>query len=1006
MALRSRPDFEGITRRTPYDKNSGDGRGHVAISGGPQSEERGVNDLLRRAKGFAGACRWAAALLAAAGAALVLAPTAQAGTVPSGFQDNVVLSGLNQPTVFSFAPDGRVFVAEKSGLIKLFDGLGDTTPTTFADLRTEVHNFMDRGILGMTLDPQFPLRPYLYVLYTRDAVPGGNSPKWGQAGQSSDPCPNSTGNPDDGCLVTGRLVRLTVNGNVMSANLPLLTDWCQQYPSHSVGDLAFGPDGELYLSGGDGANYVFVDYGQTGSPTPNPCGDPPNPAGTALSAPTAEGGALRSQDARTTTDPTGLNGAVLRVDPDSAAGLTGNPFYSSTDANQRRIDAFGFRNPFRIAFRPGTDELWVGDVGWNKKEEINRIVDANDATAENFGWPCYEGPNKQPGYDGANLNLCESLYSGPSSGRVAPYYSYDHADDVVPGESCVEGSGAISALAFYQTGPFPDSYDGALFFGDYARSCIWVMLPGAGGLPDPTKIQTFDTGITPVDIEVTPQGELFYADIAEGTIRRISYPSGNSPPNAVATATPSNGAAPLTTTLSASGSSDPNGDTPLIYAWDLDEDGQFDDSTQVSVQRTYTQPGTYYPAVRVSDPGGASDTDSVQVQANNTPPSAQIDTPTVSDQWAVGDLIQFSGSATDAQQSTLPDTAFDWRIVLNHCPSSCHEHVVEEPSDTTGGHFYAPNHDYPAHLTVELTVTDAGGLTDTESVAIYPRTVQLTFNSVPTGLQLAVGSSQSTTPFTRTVIEGSQDSVGAPSPQTLGGQTYDFQSWSDGGDASHNIVAPQNRTFTATYGEVTPPAAPMITDTDPDSPADDTEPEVKGITGAGSPTEVSLYTNSDCSGVPAATGTPGLFADPGFTVTVPPDSTTEFSALASDAAGNDSACSLPRSYTEVSSFLGLFPSPVLGESGASCAGMAPTIVGTKGNDQLAGTKRADVIEGLGGRDRLIGRGGKDRLCGGAGADVLEGGRGRDVLKGGPGSDRCVGGPGTDQAPRCERSKDL
>jgi hypothetical protein len=168
--------------------------------------------------------RWAVAG-AAVLAMLLAAPAASASNLPSGFDDSVVFSGFDEPTAVTLAPDGRFFVAEKSGLIKIFDGIGDTTPTTFADLRTEVHNFIDRGLLGMRLDPQFPSRPYLYVLYTRDAVPGGNSPRWGQAGQSSDPCSNSTGDDTDACLVTGRLSRLNVSANTMSAKADLINDW-------------------------------------------------------------------------------------------------------------------------------------------------------------------------------------------------------------------------------------------------------------------------------------------------------------------------------------------------------------------------------------------------------------------------------------------------------------------------------------------------------------------------------------------------------------------------------------------------------------------------------------------------------------------------------------------------------------------------------------------------------------------------------------------------------------
>ena len=104
--------------------------------------------------------------------ALVLAAPARTATLPPGFQESTVFSGLTNPTVVRFSPDGRVFVAEKSGLIKVFDGLADPTPTVFADLSTNVHNFWDRGLLGFALDPGFPATPYVYVLYAHDAAIG------------------------------------------------------------------------------------------------------------------------------------------------------------------------------------------------------------------------------------------------------------------------------------------------------------------------------------------------------------------------------------------------------------------------------------------------------------------------------------------------------------------------------------------------------------------------------------------------------------------------------------------------------------------------------------------------------------------------------------------------------------------------------------------------------------------------------------------------------------------
>ena len=185
------------------------------------------------------------ALVATAIALLALALPAGAGAEPtltSGFQDEVVFDGLEQPTNFRFAPDGRVFVAEKPGRIKVFDSLADPTPTVFADLRGDVYDNGDRGLLGIELDPEFESgRPYVYALYTWDHVLGEawdpTDPKYGVPNDSGDPsCPSQ--NSSGSCLVSGRLVRLTENplspGHALEeGGLPkedeLLQGWCQQF---------------------------------------------------------------------------------------------------------------------------------------------------------------------------------------------------------------------------------------------------------------------------------------------------------------------------------------------------------------------------------------------------------------------------------------------------------------------------------------------------------------------------------------------------------------------------------------------------------------------------------------------------------------------------------------------------------------------------------------------------------------------------------------------------------
>ena len=132
-----------------------------------------------------------AAILVALTALFVARSSIADAAPPIGFQETIVFSGLTNPTVVRFAPDGRVFVAEKSGVIKVFDGLTDTTPTTFADLRTNVYNFWDRGLLGLALDPNFPdVAVRVRALHVRQGSEQATVPRWGTPGVDVRPLPH------------------------------------------------------------------------------------------------------------------------------------------------------------------------------------------------------------------------------------------------------------------------------------------------------------------------------------------------------------------------------------------------------------------------------------------------------------------------------------------------------------------------------------------------------------------------------------------------------------------------------------------------------------------------------------------------------------------------------------------------------------------------------------------------------------------------------------------------
>jgi glucose/arabinose dehydrogenase len=743
--------------------------------------------------------------------ALLLHPSAQT-TLPAGFQDAIVLVGLEQPTAVRFSPDGRVFVAEKSGLIRVFSSLTDPQSRVFADLRTEVHNFWDRGLLGLALDPHFPATPYVYVLYTRDAAIGGTPPRWGVAGQTSDGCPAPPGATDDGCVVSGRLARLTASGDVaIGRPLVLVDGWFQQYPSHSIGSVAFGADGALYASGGDGASWQFVDFGQKGIPT-NPGGDPPVAVGGIQTAPAAQGGALRSQDLRTSGDPIGLDGSMIRVDPRTGAAMRDNPLAANADLNARRIVAYGLRNPFRFAIRPGTNEVWVGDVGQSLWEEIDRIVDPR-AGVSNFGWPCYEGGARQPGWDAANVTICKSLYA-QAGAVVAPFFQYRQGAAIRAGEPCASAGGAISGLAFYQGGAYPAQYNGALFFSDYTRRCIWTMMSGAGGVPDNTKIATFlSSAAAPVELQIGPGGDLFYVDLDGGTVHRVQYLPGNQPPHVVATATPDAGRAPLTVLFDASASFDPEHAGPLTFSWDLDANGIFGEATSSRPSRTYTANGTYAVGLRATDAAGMIGTATVNVVVGNTRPSAFIDAPASTLRWAVGDTMAFAGHAKDPESGALAAPSFLWSLILHHCSSaaSCHQHPIQDFRGVSSGSFVAPDHDSPSYLELRLMVTDPGGLTGVTSARLDSQTVALTLDSTPRGLQLAAAGVTVTTPGSVTALVGSAITVSAPTPQVLAGVGYAFTSWADGGAPTRIVkTTAAARTFTAAFSRTAVNVPPDI----------------------------------------------------------------------------------------------------------------------------------------------------------------------------------------------------
>ena len=780
-------------------------------------------------------------------ALVALAVPAQAAAEPAllpGFQDEVVFEGLEQPTNFRFAPDGRVFVAEKPGRIKVFDSLADTTPTVFADLRMDVYDNGDRGLLGLALDPDFATNGRVYALYTWDHVLGTpwdpEDPEYGDPGVSGDAnCPDQ--NSSSSCLVSGRLVALEEDSGdpghaVMEGGLPkeepLLEGWCQQFSSHSVGELQFGPEGALYVSGGDGAAYESIaDWGQlpvSGGSGPNPCGDPNKPAGTTPSPISeSQGGALRSQNLKL------LNGAILRIDPDSGEAWPDNPEAGDADENTASTVAKGFRNPFRFTFDPQTGEIYSGNVGSSEIEEIDRFAAAPDEIY-NSGWPCYEGIERHFQFKTLGLNVCNALYQAEDAGEPKtsePFFNYSHSQTVIPNDECpFEAGSAISGLSFYEGSQFgqEDKYKGALFFADAVRGCIWVMLEGGDGKPDPATTQRFmreGSVYSGVKIAEGPGGYLYYASLfseegkGEGAIHRIAYRP-NSPVARVEAKPPYglyDGSGEFKTTVDASKSSDPNGD-PLSFEWDLDEDGVYEIGGS-----TETQALTYKKAeqltregegkspnrvvtVRVEDDEDLSSVARITIYPGDKPPTVTIEKPTSAQTWKVGDLVKLEGTGFDFEGAKIESPRpYYWETRMAHCPdpsnpSACHEHPLQTFSGIRRPELIAPQHDYPSYMKILLRVSDERGLQGTATLDFQPQTVQLSLASDPPGIELLAANTEATSPFTVPAILGSEIQLSAPPTAVVGGVTYAFSKWSDGGPREHPIlVSSSQAAYTASY---------------------------------------------------------------------------------------------------------------------------------------------------------------------------------------------------------------
>jgi glucose/arabinose dehydrogenase len=349
-----------------------------------------------------------------------------------------IISGLNQPVYVTHAGDrsGRLFIVEQPGRIFIYQN-GSLLQRPFLDIRSRISSGGERGLLSVAFHPLFEQNRRFFVDYTRSG---------------------------DGATVIAEYKTSEADPNLSDLSERILLVIPQPFANHNGGQLQFGPDGFLYIGMGDGGSG----------------GDPQN----------------NGQNNES------LLGKILRIDVDKGQPYSSpvdNPFFGSIPGRDE-IYATGFRNPWRFSFDPFTGELYAGDVGQNKLEEVDIVVKGG-----NYGWRTMEGSQCFNPASGCNRN-----------GLILPITEYGR--DV----------GCSITGGYVYRGMLSPALEGVYIYGDF---CTGIILGYRAGV----SMVLLRSGKSISSFGRDEQGELYAIDY-QGTISRIIGPSVSSdttPPTVV-----------------------------------------------------------------------------------------------------------------------------------------------------------------------------------------------------------------------------------------------------------------------------------------------------------------------------------------------------------------------------------------------------------------------------------------------------------------------------------------
>jgi glucose/arabinose dehydrogenase len=354
-----------------------------------------------------------------------------------------VVTGLDRPTAIAHAGDSRLFLTLQRGRIVIVEE-GRLLPAAFLDIQSLVSCCGEQGLLGLAFHPRYDENGFFFVDYT-----------------------NASGNT---VIARYRISSSNPNAGDAASGVVLLTI-PQPFSNHNGGQLAFGPDGYLYIGMGDG--------GSANDPMCNGQRDD------------------------------SLLGKILRIDVDANVdtppfhGIPPDNPFSAPGGARDEIWAKGLRNPWRFSFDRLTGDMYIGDVGQGAREEVD-FQAAGSAGGQNYGWKVMEGT----ACGGGGTSGCPSGTSICNSpGLTPPILEYTHS-----GGDCSITGGYVSR------GPFFPEFAGTYLYGDYCTGKIWGATRGPTGTWSARLFSAHAAGLTTFGEDAA--GEIYLAT-ESGMLARI-----------------------------------------------------------------------------------------------------------------------------------------------------------------------------------------------------------------------------------------------------------------------------------------------------------------------------------------------------------------------------------------------------------------------------------------------------------------------------------------------------